>query len=290
MRMSLSCLRRLLFVALLALIAPHLASAAIALAQTNTGGRTLITNLMTKNVVFGSTMTNPSLEVCEVNVEAFTTIPTISSVVSTKNGTMTQDVSVTTGTAANAGDGTAAIFSIQNTQTVADTLTVNLSAAGYGSVTCFEVTGAATSSALDKTVTNFQNISNTAALSLALSGMAANDGIFSTAVGYAGGSPAWTTDTGFSTSGAQTTGFNAYHFGEYKVPYTTGGSLTLTYGASSQPAYAGVAASYKQFGSGPATSPSQFFLWARPAANDEHYARSAYVPELWAIERRRHAS
>lgn len=271
-------------IALLALLNTA-ADAAIAINQSI--AMTTFTNVSSKAVTFGSAMSNPSLILVMVTVEKGTSAPAISSVVDNKNaGSYSQDVTITNTSGVASGEGTAAIYSIQNTQTAAASITVTLASAGYGTVTAYELTGASTTSAFDRSATQFINTGG-GAVSLALSGLTADDAVFSVITLYP--TPTATTDSGFTATGGVVSGFQNKHYGEYDLDYAAGGSLTLTYGGlgGNPNAFATVAAAYKVAGGGPAgPPPSQFFLSATPRRAPMMHHRSTQ----WADRRRRLAA
>lgn len=253
--------RRILL--LIAILCAHPALGAITLNQAPTRV-TLNHSSTTNTITFGSTMTNPSLIVVMVTIESSTA--TISSVADNKNtGNYNQDVSMTT-SGTSVGDGTVAIFSMQNTQIAAATITLTLSTGAYGTIWAAELTGAATSSAFDQSATQ-SIMTGGGSVSLALSGMQATDAVLASILWKPSVSCSTYTnyDSGFTTTGSNVTAFNSCHYGEYNVDYAAGGSLTLTFGgASTANAMAGAAAAYKAAGAGPTVPPSQMFLGSLP--------------------------
>ena len=213
-------------------------------------------------LTFPSAMINPSLILALVTLEPGASAPSITSISDNKNaGNYTQDVSVKNSSGNSSGEGLTAIFSMQNTQTAAAQVTMALSAANHGTLAIYELLGAATSAAFDKSATDFNNGTG-GSPNLVLSGLAANDAIFSVLTCYP--TPTATTDSGFTALGPVVSGFSNKNYGEYDLAYAPGGALTLTYGGlgGALTAYSTVAAAYKAAGAGP-TGGTPFLPFSR---------------------------
>lgn len=165
---------------------------------------------------FGSTMTNPSLIVLLLTQDFGGSTPTCSD---NKNaGNYTIDSSLTNSITATGG---VYIASKQNTQTAAATVTCTFTSSN-GFLRVFEVTGAATSSALDVQNTAF---STKGVASLSVTTTQSNDSIFGVLVStYAGVPP----DAGYTTAFGSTAVFTYFHMGESRANAGSAGGNTIT--------------------------------------------------------------
>lgn len=189
--------------------------------------------------IFGGAGTNPSLYVATATAEFNTPTVTVSD---DKNaGNYTQDSASVGATSA----GIATVNSKQNTSTGTATITANFSVSCYGSLKTYELTGAATSSALD-TQNTAEDGSGVTSRSVAITTNTDNCTVISAGANYPNDAAADTNYTGAFTPAA---GAGAYHFGEYRVDAGTHGAITLTYAAPGNSSYWTMAvAAYKTAG------------------------------------------
>ena len=190
------------------------------------------------NKAFASGGASQSLYVAAVTQENTTATCTVSD--NRNAGNYTQDRLSTGGTTNTGGAGRSSINSKQNTSTSIATITAAFSASTYGTLKIFELTNAATSSALDAagggggTSTTFTGSVTTGS---------ANSTIIAAFTTYPGGN--YVADSGFSDSFTET-GVNwAYHGGEYKVDAGAAGTTTLTCGQGTPANWSLAIAAYK---------------------------------------------
>jgi hypothetical protein len=215
-----------------------------------------VSNASTRTVVFGGTMTNPSLIVVVVTMEANST-ETITSVADDKNAG-NYAVDVTQANTGSANRGTAAIYSMQNTQTAAATVTVTFSTNVYGRIRVYELLGAATSSVVD--ASGKQSLSpDPVAVSFGLTTVSANCAIFAALHGYT--STGIAVDSGFTAPEAAFSVQNQYHYAEYLLDSGAAQSRTLTLGDTTARTGDAVAVAYKVAASTQSQAPRSMHIF-----------------------------
>lgn len=203
------------------------------------------------NATFGSTMANPSLVVAAVTQED-TSSPSCSVADNKNAGNYAQDVLRTQSSAGAIGSGTASIHSQQNTQTAAATVTATLAHSTTGFLKIFELTGAATSSALDTTGSGGDG-SGATAPTVSISTGSANCSVFAAMTEY--NNTGITNDTNYTTSFGPTAQTNSYHYGEHRADAGAAGGITLNFGSpAAKFQWNVVAAAYKTIASVPTLS------------------------------------
>lgn len=197
------------------------------------------------NKTFANPCANPSLFIASITSESLTETFTVSDDASNSWG---NDIVATSGVTA----GRSCVASAQNTSTSTVKVTCALGISSYGFFQIYEVTGAATSSALDKT--GSQGDAN--APSVTLSSCAANDTIVAAYTVYP--NPGSLNDVGYTLDYGPTSGFFAYSMGESIADAGASGNKTLTFGGAGAPTYQALAiAAYKTAGGGGASSVPQ---------------------------------
>lgn len=185
-----------------------------------------------------STMTNPSLVVIILTQDTGT--PTGVACSDNKNaGNYTIDSHLTNSITDTGG---VYIASKQNTQTAAATVTCNWTNNSYGKLKILEITGAATSSALDAQNTAFSNLG---VPSVSVTTASANDTVVAAIVSsYAEAPP----DSGYTTLINNVAVQFLFHSAEYNANSGSAGPITLTLGGThdvSGPQYMMAVAAYK---------------------------------------------
>ena len=206
--------------------------------------RAFYANASTVTKAFASGATNPSLIVAIFTGERTTGSWTASD---GTHGSYTQDITVQNASG-NVGAGTSNIFSVQNTSTATLTITGTPPGADYGILDIYEVTGAATSSALDSTGGAYNQTG--AAISVSITTLTADCSVFLCGTSYSGPTGS-IIDSGFTESGTPIEGDSSYHFSEYNADAGAATTLTLNFTGNGGTASWGVAtAAYKTSGGG----------------------------------------
>ena len=186
----------------------------------------------TTSAVF-STMSNPSLIVVifTEDGDAAATTPTISDDKNAGNYTIDSSIVYSSTNAIY-------IASKQNTQTAGATVTVSIGSTTHGYLKIYEITGAATSSALD--VQNTGTASSVPALTLTTT--SADDSVFAALLSnVSGGSAA---DTSYTLDFGNTFAYNVAHAGESRADAGASGAISLSFNMTSR-VWAGAVAAYK---------------------------------------------
>jgi hypothetical protein len=201
---------------------------------------------------FAGAGTNPSLYVASLTQENTTNTVTIAD---DKNaGNYAADAAGVGGSTGNAGSGQARIRSKQNTSTGTATVTATISAADYGVLKTFEITGAATSSALDAQNGTGGSLS---ARSIGITTGSANCTVIATGTNYPNDDAA---DANYTDSFAVTGLNSSYHYGEYRVDAGAAGVITLTFSApGNSDNWAMAVAAYKTAGGAAAPVGSYYY-------------------------------
>lgn len=190
-------------------------------------------------VTFGAGCTNPSLIVAAVTCD--NVAPTVTVSDDGNVGDYAADVEATVASFT----GKAGIYSKQNTQTSALTVTAALGAStNAGTLKIWEITGAPTSSALDATGADTEESGGIdELLDASLITNSANCSIFAVTINYPGGVAGL--DSGFTQSFAEVGLYNYYHFCEHLADAGAAGAETVTMGGGLHNAGARVSAAYK---------------------------------------------
>lgn len=200
-------------------------------------------------------LTNPSLLVAVVTYESKTGSLSVSD---PTNGTWTQDVTNNGGN--GAGEGKCEIWSVQNTGTAGLTVTLTIGTASYGYFQIYEVTGAATSSALDSTQSGADEASNSDN-SISHTTLSDNCALFHCGTFYGGTASA---DSGYTEGWTNTALNNAYHYGEYIADAGAAGAKTLTFtDTGTKNNWCSVSAAYKIAGGGGGGSGNPWYAYAQ---------------------------
>jgi len=173
-------------------------------------------NATTVAVVFASGGTNPSLYVASITID--TGITATATVADDRNGSYTPDaIGIAT------THGRSMVLSVQNTSTLTATVTGTISAANYGVLKAYELTGAATSAALDtQNGAGGANSARTIGITPGTNNCTVI--LAGTVFGIDGG-----VDTNYTEAYAPNGLNNVYHIGEYRVDAGAAGAITLTY-------------------------------------------------------------
>ncbi len=194
-------------------------------------------------VAFGAGGTNPSLYVATVTQEDPTASVTVADNRNAGNYALDRIQSVGT-----TGDGArASIHSIQNTSTLTATITATLGASTTGSLKTYELTGAATSGALDSVGGGTGVVAN---YSGSVTTISPNCTVVMCSSHYA--DLVVVADPNYTAAFAETAGSLGYSFGEYRVDAGAAGSITLNgnNAANSSAHFAIAIAAYKTLSGG----------------------------------------
>lgn len=205
--------------------------------------RVTINNTDPKTITFAGAMTTDSWLIVMVSLEDDTTISSVSD--STNGSYGSPDV--TRYNSYGTAHATAAIYKVKNTSTTIPTITVDLSAASWGSIWAYEVSGLDATTPLDASGTWV--VTTDVDLSFTVTPATANCAIFSVGSGYS--STGITADSGYTAASESPIGINnQYSFGEYNLDVGASGTKTLTYSSTGNKQGSAVAVAYKLSGAG----------------------------------------